>query len=80
MFSCLSLIDSLDSLEAFRFHEQRQTAQRQRSTTTEKGITRPTVAQIVILTLLPSFFESHATDVHLPSSPQHCPVEQSSFV
>ena len=71
MFSCLSRIDSLDSLEAFRFDEQ-QTTHKQTSTTV-KGVTRPTAIRQPV-SLLISVFESHAPDAHFLSSPQHFPV------
>ena len=77
MFSCLSRIDSLDSLEAFRFDEQQAT--HKQTSTTVKGVTRPTAIRQPVSLIL-SVFESHAPDAHFLSSPQHCPVEHSSSV
>ena len=75
IFSCVSPIVSVDSLEPFRCFKQ--TLRHKQTNIIANGVPTKTA----INKLLPSvFFESHAPLVQLLSSPQHCPVEQSPFV
>ena len=74
-FSSLRPIDSVDSLGPFRCFKQMP--RKKQTNVTANSVPMKTAVNESLLSV---FFKPHAPAVQFLSSPQHCPVEQSSFV